>query len=316
MNTEIIAKMLGPLAAVIGALGAMITGGISVASNSKEGKKVKPAPPWVRKLFVASIILFFVGLVCVIIGSSGPSQGGLGPIDAAGKYTEPVNTKPVESAEDPGLSMSEEATKKYDQLLIGSIYKFGAYEQDGKENNGLEPIEWIVLSQEGEKAFLVSVLGLDACPFADGRKTSTWADSSIEEWLNGKFYFTAFSDEERKRILETEVLQNSVSQYPHCDQGEDTMSYVFLLSTEEYEEYMYNGNIDSEYRKGTPSRYLEESGLDLMNDTYCWWWLRTSSQKNETAYAVSSYGVLDPISHKVNVDGGMVRPAIWITIAE
>lgn len=300
MDTENISTLLAPLAAIIAAF---ITGGILYM---RKGNK----PNWAGPIFSLLLVLFFICVALILFSSVFPG--------CSSGFTTPTETPAVIESEESTISkpaVPDEHNQPAEPIFIGSIYKFGSYEQDGKEGNGVEPIEWIVLDKKDNNILLLSVLGLDARPFADGQKTSTWADSSIIDWLNGKFYLTAFTDEERQQILETEVIQNTVSQYPRCDQGENTISYVFLLSSEEYNEYMYNGNIDPEYRNGTPSIYLADSGLDLMNDTYCWWWLRTSSQKNETAYAVSSYGVLDPVSHKVHVDGGMIRPAIWIDIS-
>lgn len=307
-NIEPIIGLLTALAGVIGALVALVNGGARAKGPDSENSSTPQPPQWAHALLKFSLVLFFLGAALVLYFflkdiSTTPPPPTDGPTSET-TYGTTVGNEPSETE------------KTFEILPIGSIYEFGTYEQDGKEEKGPEPIEWIVLSQEDDKVLLLSVLGLDARPFADGRKTSTWSSSSIEDWLNGTFYLTAFSDAERKQILETEVLQNSVAKYPRCDQGEDTTNYVFLLSVEEYEEYMYNGNIESEYRKGTPSPHLVKSGLELTNDTYCWWWLRTSSQENETAYAVSSYGVLDPVSHKVYVDGGMIRPAIWITITE
>ena len=43
-------------------------------------------------------------------------------------------------------------TKQYE---IGETLMFGSYEQDGDEENGPEPIEWIVLDKDDEGNILV-----------------------------------------------------------------------------------------------------------------------------------------------------------------
>lgn len=306
MNLDLIIGILPALAGVIGALVAL--------TKRNDSASKEHLPKWATPLLYFSLVLFFLGLFLLIgyIIKDAIYAGNPGA-------TAP-STHATEGSKPPAPTVPEtgppETVIQYDHLIIGSLYEFGSYEQDGKKENGKEAIEWIVLSQDEDKVFLVSALGLDAMPFADSQKTSTWSESSIHDWLNETFYYTAFTDAEQKQILETDVIQNPVSQYPHCDQGEDVKDKVFLLSVEEYETYMYNGNIDSEYRNGTPSLQLIKNGLELTNNTYCWWWLRTSSQENEHAYAVSSYGVLDPVSHTIRSKGGMIRPAIWITIAE
>ena len=47
----------------------------------------------------------------------------------------------------------------------GSIVTFGSYEQDGDEDNGQEPIRWIVLTVEDNKASLVSEAVLNKKPY-------------------------------------------------------------------------------------------------------------------------------------------------------
>ena len=47
------------------------------------------------------------------------------------------------------------------------VVSFGHYEQDGDPDNGPEPIEWIVLTQFGNHALLLSRDCLDAQYFND-----------------------------------------------------------------------------------------------------------------------------------------------------
>lgn len=205
----------------------------------------------------------------------------------------------------------------YADLVVSDTFTFGSYEQDCDAQNGQEPIEWVVLAKEGDKALVVSTLGLDSYPYDTGVETSDWSSSFLREWLNDTFYQKAFAEEERKFILETQVVQHQNAGYPNCGQGPDTLDRIFLLSAQEYSSYLHdNPLIDMEYRCGTPTDYCLKRGISLYNDTYCWWWLRTSSKYNTTACNVTAYGSLDYGSTKLFETGGMIRPAMWIDLAD
>lgn len=199
-------------------------------------------------------------------------------------------------------------------VVPGTIKQLGHYEQDNKEINGTESIEWIALTQDNDEVLIISVLGLNALPYAQAQDYSDWEHSSVREWLNGSFYQNAFSDEEKEGIVLKEIVQHKNNDYPMCDQGENTVDNVFLLSTEEYIEYLYeNGNIDVKYRYGIPSKYLKPKvQSEQSNGKYCWWWLRTSSRNNETACSVTAYGVPDNGYHDINFAKGLIRPAMWV----
>ena len=61
-----------------------------------------------------------------------------------------------------------------DAYTVGSIVRFGDYEQDNDEGNGEEPIEWIVLDVDGDRALLLSRYALDAQPYNTYTKRITW----------------------------------------------------------------------------------------------------------------------------------------------
>ena len=88
---------------------------------------------------------------------------------------------------------------------IGSIITLGQYEQDNNEENGPEEIEWIVLDVKGEKCLLISRYALDVLPYNVEDKNITWEKCSLRTWLNEDFLQEAFSEEERKLILNSEV---------------------------------------------------------------------------------------------------------------
>ncbi len=81
----------------------------------------------------------------------------------------------------------------------------GTYEQDGDPANGAEPVEWIVLYKDDEKALLLSRYILDNMPFNKDYKECSWESSSLRKELNGNFINTVFTAEEQARIISSKV---------------------------------------------------------------------------------------------------------------
>ena len=123
----------------------------------------------------------------------------------------------------------------------GDIVTFGAYEQDDKKKNGKEPIEWIVLSNDGGKLFMVSVYALERGIVDDdkGSYDGSWKNSDIRKHLNEEFLKDAFSDTEIAFIADTEL------------EDSDCTDKVFLLSSDEVKNKDY-GFESKKYSSCTP----------------------------------------------------------------
>ena len=81
---------------------------------------------------------------------------------------------------------------------ISSIY-FGEYivnVADGIEH--ISPISWDVYRRDGNKLWLISDKVID-CRYFGG---DSWENCELRAWLNGEFYNTWFSEEEKKYITE------------------------------------------------------------------------------------------------------------------
>ena len=85
-------------------------------------------------------------------------------------------------------------------LQKGDIVVFGSYEQDNNPANGQEPIEWIILADDGQNILLMSKAILDCQPFNIGTIGYDWLFCSLRDWLNEEFYENAFSQNERSCI--------------------------------------------------------------------------------------------------------------------
>ena len=202
----------------------------------------------------------------------------------------------------------------------GDIITFGLYEQDNNMNNGKEPIEWIVLKVNSDKALLLCKYGLEAMPYNDENDLKdrfsgeygqvnwsevkvTWEDSTIRKWLNEDFYSSAFDENQKRKIVET---LNENPDNPLCGTkgGNATLDKVFLLSLNDLTDTEYGFNSDSKVkdvaRRCAATKYADKHGVytyeNLVDDEdgdwenyatddgkpTCEWWLRTPGAFDNT----------------------------------
>ncbi len=136
--------------------------------------------------------------------------------------------------------------KDISQTNSEGYIEFGRYEQDGNTENGAEPIEWEIISEEGDRMLLVSRYILDCKPYNKTDEAVTWETCSLRKWMNDSFLKTAFSSGEQGAI-ETVTLSNLDNAKYGTDGGNDTEDKIFCLSVDELlRDYEFN--------------YWEESG--------------------------------------------------------
>ena len=132
------------------------------------------------------------------------------------------------------------------ELTPGATVSFGTYEQDGKEANGREAIEWVVLKVDRNRALLLSTHILGAVTAYDNlqsvdRQVITdsyiWPNSLQRDWLNNDFLSVAFTDSEQRAIVSVTVRNGSDQSATGASAGSNTTDRLFLLSWAEYERY-------------------------------------------------------------------------------
>ena len=200
---------------------------------------------------------------------------------------------------------------------VGDIISFGHYEQDNNLNNGQETIEWIVLDCDAveNKVLLLSRYGLDTKPYHENYEDVTWEKCSLRSWLNGDFLNTAFTADEQRGILKTNMNNSKSQGYSgwNTDGGNDTVDQIFLLSyLEAFDEYFK----DNESRTCKPTPYAIAKGAyaDPSNGNG-WWWLR-SPGSYQTSAALVYY---DGSRYSYSVDfvfsnSGCIRPALLVNL--
>ncbi len=229
---------------------------------------------------------------------------------------------------------------EYDNnTVVESIdtFSFGAYQQKDVSGNSYEPIDWIVLEKDEEKMLLFSKYILDCKCYHNDIKDVTWETCDLREWLNNDFYYDAFSDEEREKIITTTVINTDTNDKTR--DGNATNDKVFLLSADETKKYFgiaENKNFGYQVGKiitteGTNyAKSVDNDGIGLWvydsnteeteedKEKFKWangnspYWLRTAGETAYRAMYVRSSGYISAIGDEVTVGREGVRPAIWV----
>lgn len=142
------------------------------------------------------------------------------------------------------------------------VKNFGQYAQSDAKGDSASGLNWLLLDIKDGQATLITDEIVDGVQFnlndSDG---DDWAESNMRSWLNSTggqnmigdtagFYNAAFNDEEKAKIVLTDVSMNSDSSYiayntllesdwwgEYSTKGTDTQDYVWALSGEEAFEY-------------------------------------------------------------------------------
>lgn len=192
---------------------------------------------------------------------------------------------------------------------------FGSYEQDGDAANGKEPIEWLVLARDGDKALLLSKYALDHqsfMPFYEPvTEPFTWESCSLRQWLNNTFLNAAFSAEEQSRLLTTTVITA-----PGGRKGSEnpftTEDRVFLLSDTEV--YAYFSSEAATVTDYTAYALSEDPWAgNATAPAPAIWWLRTTDGGNHPDSVYTRGGVGEGAR---SYEGEYVRPAIWVDMSQ
>lgn len=146
---------------------------------------------------------------------------------------------------------------------------FGAFEQDGDPGNGPEPIEWIVLREDGGVATLLSRYVLDASIY-DDETYKRDPGGVLSDWLNGDFLDTAFDADQRARLVPVRNTYQALASEDWEDvEVEET---AFLPARGEIEA------LPDALRRATPTPYAAQRGLWVQDvGAYrgnCLYWLR------------------------------------------
>lgn len=174
---------------------------------------------------------------------------GRAPYNPALDISTLIDSATYAAAVDSTLRATDSSYLELKTALPGTYVTFGTYEQDNNKKNGQEPIEWLVLENDGESLFVLSKYVLDGQPYStayDGNTWNahpiTWEHCNLRAWLNSTFLTTAFNAGEQTRI-NTTFVDNSLPEdaYRFSDEpltgGNNTLDKVYILSYDEVIKY-------------------------------------------------------------------------------
>lgn len=196
-----------------------------------------------------------------------------------------------------------ESTKNYQEIngyYVDTVYwfKFDTLRWEVLDTeSGLAVCENIIDAQ----AFNDTVYAHDDKYYGDTEFSyfaNNYAESSLREWLNSRFYTTAFNDDEKKSLKQSSLNnKNSSSETEYdCD---NTMDNVFILSVHDLSDVSYGFNSDfyfaDQKRKNISiSDYAYSQGCYPDSDiSKNYWWVRNySNLSNNAGVVINETGVI------------------------
>lgn len=199
---------------------------------------------------------------------------------------------------------------------IGEHINFGSYQG--------EEIEWRVLDVKDGNALLLSEYGLDVQPFHETKEDDVaWEDCTLRQWLNDKFYESAFTDEEKEKIVlsTSEGFPEYNSRVPggeYTYRERETEDKVFLLSYTELCQYISYDTVDDvsdSKRLCYPTEYVKSNfDIPLFEDACGWWLCSVNRFVRCRPMVVTAYGHIEQEVGPTGVTSMQyaIRPAVWI----
>ena len=205
---------------------------------------------------------------------------------------------------------------------VGETFLLGATEQDNNLENGIEPIEWVVLDKTESKIFVVSkkvleyltfskwesMSGADGVMYMEPQNYFTWKLERNQQraWLLNELYENGFTENEKLVILQT---HNESPSWRDYDPEEGSNDYLYIPSKEDVENYMS----DLSVRQAKMTVYVAEKAKKFIDDSnYIGWSLRTEGTSPKYSKQITANGEISEMY--TNVANG-VRPVMWLDIS-
>jgi len=204
-------------------------------------------------------------------------------------------------------------------IAVGGFFVFRSFSGPGVgEVIEFGGIEWRVLDRQGRRVLVISEYILEQRVYHNRYANVNWADSDIRKYLNGEF-LNRFTPEERRRIVETKVINNR-NPWFGTSGGPDTTDYVFLLSIEEVVWYFGDSgqlrepNYINNFMGSLSDGYSSNRRAYTPDGTVSSWWLRSPGNRSSRAARVSGFGSIDITGFTVDPLDSGIRPALWLRL--
>ena len=183
---------------------------------------------------------------------------------------------------------------------------FGEFEQDGKLENGQEPLEWIVLERTADEVVLTTKYGIFSKDYYIGSTKKgavvSYETSSLRKWMRNTFYKKAFSEEQRKFFI-TKGFKDEVT-------GKTVNDPVLLMTVEEAEKYFASDK--ERLLEETTYANLAKAYKNTFTQSGWWWLLDMGTEKESSAAFVNSFGKVMPGGNYACYEHALIRPIIHV----
>lgn len=274
----------------------------------EKGKKTNRT--WVVLWATAAVIALIGFLLLLWAATPGGKYAAAQALYRKGQYTQAE--KAFAALGDYRDASARKAAAEAAQIINlkpGDSFHFGSYEQNGDLADGQEPIQWLILQQEGNRVLAISVDILDCQSYNSQWDNVTWSNCSLRAWLNDTFLTTAFTVDEQAFLAPVENSNPDNERYA-ISGGPETVDRVFLLSQEEAETYFPSDGA----RAAAVTPLAQEQGVYLGAEDTGIWWLRSPGENENHAAIVNYWGQIHTEGHLVNLGQHGIRPVIWLEI--
>ena len=213
-------------------------------------------------------------MVIVILGNSGCGKKGNENVKINDSFrqeeSEAAVGNPVSEKTENDMIIEETENGSIDDenvgpITVGDKIEFGQFVNNNAYVSGNPcALVWQVLAIEGNRALIITDYSICQKPYnlvdpnqTYGNEASTWEDSTLRKWLLSDFLNNSFTDEERAKIIPTNIST--------ADGGNDSLDEVFIFSRSEVEIYF-----PDDFKRMAP--FKENDSTLKRNGT---WWLRT-----------------------------------------
>lgn len=197
-----------------------------------------------------------------------------------------------------------------------NIITLGRWPQNSSQP---EPVQWLVLREEGNALLCLSRFILDCQPYHREGGGVCWKDCSLRRWLDQEFLPAAFTPEEQRRLLPARLkspggettdrvfLLAPPEDWPGWDLMKDSDSY-FSFPPEDCA-------ITTPYTREKGIWFVEEEGADQYRGCWCIRYpryLQNDDPRPDYTSSVNFDGYIEAVAQETeNFDG--IRPAIILS---
>ena len=185
------------------------------------------------------------------------------------------------------------------------------------------PIKWIELYKNEEYKILISEKLIDAVPFnlsrlnhrsIDGKIlfSNNWELSYIRRWLNNEFFYSAFDEEERNKIVSVSLENSKETSYHKLDCPYRTLDNVFLIAHKEIINTRFGKAMTTDYARARGAYSSTSASHNGLGD----WWTRSPGNVTNSVENIDRRGCIDalPFCNYVDDTSAGVRPCIVIKV--